>query len=49
MNEDPSIGEALLGLLLIGGAGVVIPAAVLLPAIGAGIWLTHRRRSRRTR
>ncbi|MFI1922568.1 hypothetical protein [Streptomyces sp. NPDC020377] len=47
--DDPSIGDALIGFLLIGGAGVVIPALVVLPLVGLGIWLTHVRRHRRAR
>jgi hypothetical protein len=46
-TDDPSISEALITFLLIGGAGVVIPAAVVLPTIGLGIWLTRLRRHRR--
>jgi hypothetical protein len=48
-QDDPSVGEALIGFLLIGGAGVLIPAAVVLPLIGLGIWLTHRLRARKPR
>ncbi|MER5201060.1 hypothetical protein ACWD3J_46720 [Streptomyces sp. NPDC002755] len=47
--DDPSIGEALITFLLVGGAGVVIPAVVVLPLVGLGIWLTHVRRRRRAR
>jgi hypothetical protein len=46
-TDDPTIGEALIGFLLIGGAGVAIPALVVLPVVGLGIWLTHVRRHRR--
>ncbi|MEU2283784.1 hypothetical protein ABZ614_17930 [Streptomyces sp. NPDC013178] len=48
-TDDPTIGEALIGFLLIGGAGVVIPALVVLPAIGLGVWLTHALRRRRAK
>ncbi|CAM5705254.1 hypothetical protein [Streptomyces aurantiogriseus] len=47
--DDPTIGEALIGLLLVGGAGVVLPALVVLPLIGLGIWLTHFWRRRRAK
>ncbi|MFF3940634.1 hypothetical protein [Streptomyces phaeofaciens] len=47
--DDPTVGEALYGMLLIGLAGVVIPALVVLPVIGLGIWAAHRLRARRTR
>ncbi|MFI6039647.1 hypothetical protein ACIBBD_37080 [Streptomyces sp. NPDC051315] len=46
-GPDASIGEVLIGLLLIGGAGVVLPALVVLPAIALGIWLRHTVRHRR--
>ncbi|MEV6407616.1 MULTISPECIES: hypothetical protein [Streptomyces] len=48
-TDDPSVGEALITFLLIGGAGVAIPAAVVLPTIGLGIWLAHRLRARKNR
>ncbi|GGS26729.1 hypothetical protein GCM10010269_76650 [Streptomyces humidus] len=48
-EDDPSVGDALIGFLLVGGAGVLIPAAVVLPLIGLGIWLTHRWRGRHAR
>ncbi|MFH9546899.1 hypothetical protein ACIBAH_15685 [Streptomyces sp. NPDC051445] len=46
-TDDPTTGEALLNLLMIGSVGVIIPAAVVLPLVGLGIWLTHLRRRRR--
>ncbi|MFF8969959.1 hypothetical protein [Streptomyces sp. NPDC014995] len=46
-TDDPTIGETLVFLLVVAGAGVAIPAAVVLPVIGLGIWLTHRFRRRR--
>ncbi|MFJ9024546.1 hypothetical protein ACIRPU_31920 [Streptomyces sp. NPDC102259] len=48
-TEDPSTGDALITFLLIGGAGVAIPAVVVLPLVGLGIWLTHAWRRRRAR
>jgi hypothetical protein len=48
--DDPTIGEALIGMLLAGAVGVVLPALVVLPLVGLGIWLTHfwkRRRAKR--
>lgn len=47
--HDPSMGDVLIGFLLIGGMGVLIPAAVVLPLVGLGIWLSHRWRGRRVR
>jgi hypothetical protein len=47
--DGPSVGDALIAFLLIGGAGVLIPAAVVLPLIGLGIWLTHRLRAGKPR
>ncbi|GAB7103554.1 hypothetical protein JCM4814A_18680 [Streptomyces phaeofaciens JCM 4814] len=47
--DDPTVGEALYGMLLIGVAGVVIPALVVLPLIGLGIWLAHRPWARKSR
>ncbi|MEH0546070.1 hypothetical protein QA802_24260 [Streptomyces sp. B21-105] len=47
--DGPSVADALIGLVLIGGAGVLIPAAVVLPLIGLGIWLTYRLRARKPR
>ncbi|MFD9436663.1 hypothetical protein [Streptomyces sp. NPDC060002] len=47
--DDPSTGDALIGFLLVGGAGVAIPAVVVLPLVGLGIWLTHAWRRRRAR
>ncbi|MCQ9129878.1 MULTISPECIES: hypothetical protein [Streptomyces] len=47
--EDESPADALLGMLVVGALGVLVPASVLLPAIGAGIWLAHRVRARRPR
>ncbi|MFH8802655.1 hypothetical protein ACH4F6_24085 [Streptomyces sp. NPDC017936] len=46
-TDDPSVGEALIGFVLIGGAGVIVPAAVVLPVVCLGIWLSHRVRRRR--
>ncbi|MET8166422.1 hypothetical protein ABZT34_19565 [Streptomyces sp. NPDC005329] len=48
-TDDPSTGDALITFLLIGGAGVAIPAVVVLPLVGLGIWLTHAWRRRRAR
>lgn len=51
MEDDPSAGEALITLLLIGLTGMAIGAAYVLPVIGLGIWLTHvwrRRRAKRS-
>lgn len=45
--EHESPGDALLGFLVVGVLGVLVPASVVLPAIGAGIWLTHRVRARK--
>ncbi|MDR6981169.1 hypothetical protein J2X68_007911 [Streptomyces sp. 3330] len=47
--DDLSIVDLLITFLLVGGAGVVIPAAVVLPLVGLGIWLTHAWRRRRAR
>ncbi|WP_367321526.1 hypothetical protein [Streptomyces sp. HUAS ZL42] len=42
MGEDPSIGTVLFGFLLAGGTATVMAAAVVLPAVGLGIWLKFR-------
>ncbi|MEU9272920.1 hypothetical protein AB0E04_47210 [Streptomyces sp. NPDC048251] len=47
--DDLSTGDVLITFLFVGGAGVVIPAAVVLPLVGLGIWLTHVWRRRRAR
>ncbi|MFF3498400.1 hypothetical protein [Streptomyces sp. NPDC003247] len=46
-QDDPSLGEALISLVLIAGAGVLVPATVVLPLIGLGIWIAHLVRRRR--
>lgn len=46
-TDDPTIGDALFGLLLIVWHGVIVPAAFLFPLLGLGIWLTHLVRHRR--
>ncbi|MFD7136212.1 hypothetical protein [Streptomyces sp. NPDC059894] len=46
-QDDPSLGEALISLLVIAGAGVLIPATIVLPVIGLGIWVAHLIRRRR--
>ncbi|WP_327317046.1 hypothetical protein [Streptomyces sp. NBC_01235] len=47
--EDVSPGDALLTMLVTGSLGLLVAAAVVLPTIGAGIWLTHLWRARKSR
>ncbi|MGW1778894.1 hypothetical protein ACWCQQ_07095 [Streptomyces sp. NPDC002143] len=48
-QDELSAVDVLIGFLLIAGAGVLIPAAVVLPLVGLGIWLSYRWRGRRVR
>lgn len=47
--DDPTVPELLVGFLVAGAVGVAIPALIVLPVLGAGIWLTHLLRRPKSR
>ncbi|MEU3282373.1 hypothetical protein [Streptomyces antibioticus] len=47
--DDPTVPELLVGFLVAGAVGVAVPALIVLPVLGAGIWLTHLLRRPKSR